>query len=342
MLLRELPSAIVAIPVYNDTQYLSPALDSVLAQSFTNFQLLVVDDGSKQETKDILQTYAQRGVKCLHLPKNEGRPYARNIALTYALNSHKEKGTDYLVWMDADDISLPHRLEKQIAFMQSKPEISVLGAAMRCMGDAFEDDNNAPVIKKSNTHEAIFAQSIWGLSLLQPTACFRLAHFQEQGDHLLYDTSMLRVEDYAFWLKLLFCTPLKFANMSDVLYAYRYAYRPTNNSYHALAAQKLLQYLDLPSDEHSSLMHTALSCSSFDGLKFKKAPNLQEIIRWANTVYECVQSFGKISMTHFLRITHYKMERLLKMESDEGKRLELVKFYATFPLGTTHNLRRLF
>ncbi len=342
MILKQNPSVIVAIPVYNDAEYLNAALDSVLAQTFTDFQLLVIDDGSEQPTKDILQSYVQRGVKCLQFPKNQGRPFARNAALIYALSSHMEQGADYLVWMDADDISFPQRLEKQIAFMQARPDVSVLGTAMRCMGDAFDAQNNAPVIKKSNSHEAIFAQSVWGLSLLQATACFRLAHFHAYAENFLYDTNMLRVEDYAYILKLLFYTPLKFANMSDVLYGFRYTYRPTNNRYHALAAQKLLQYLNLPSDEHSALLHTVLSCSTFAGLDFKKAVDLREIINWGNTVYECIQDFEKISMPHFLRITHYKIAQLLKLEEDTAKRLELVKLYATLPLGETHDLRSFF
>ncbi len=342
MFLDALPSAIVAMPVYNDTEYLPAALDSILQQSFTNFQLLVIDDGSDDATKDILKHYAKRGVKCLHFKKNKGRPFARNKALAYALDSHKEHGTDYLFWMDADDLSRPNRLEKQISFMQERKDISILSTAMYCMGTNVHGHNVDTTIKKSNGHEAIWAQSVWTVPMFQAPACYRLAHLYEQGTDILYDTKMLRVEDYAFWLKLLFQTSLKFANISEALYVHRHEFRPTNNMYHVMAVKKLLQYLELPNSTHNCLMHTILSCSSFDGLKLDKPISLHEIIHWGNTVYEQVENFGKISMTHFLRITHFKMEQIFALEKNPHERKELLKYYAGLPLGTTHDLRPFF
>ncbi len=341
MSLNNIPSAIVAMPVYNGAEYLVNALDAALQQTFTNFQLLVVDDGSDEETKSILKHYAKRGLKCLHFKKNKGRPFARNKALAYALDSHTQHGTDYLFWMDADDISLPDRLEKQIAFMQSRQDVSILGSSMRCIGDV-PQGGKVPIIKKTNSHDAIFAHSIWGVSLLQPTACFRLAHFYAEGSSLLYDVQQCRAEDYAFWIKLLFTTSLKFANMSDVLCTYRYAERKDNNIYHALAAKKLLKYLELPHDEHSAHMHTILSCSSFEGLELKEKISIHEVIHWGNTVFEQVESSGKIDMTHFLRITHHKMERLIALEPNPQERKELLKYYAVLPLGAKHDLRSFF
>ena len=114
----------VAIPVYNDEKYLREAIDSILNQTYKDFILLIINDGSTDNSEDIIASYTDKRIKLINHSCNMGRPAARNTALDAA-------DTEYLAWMDADDISLPDRLQKQIAFLDSHPKISVCGSRVR-------------------------------------------------------------------------------------------------------------------------------------------------------------------------------------------------------------------
>ncbi len=316
--------ALVALTVYNDEKYIAEAVQSILDQSFTDFIFLVVDDGSTDASPHILHTFAQKDarLRIITLKKNTGRPQARNVALEAALQAHKNEHVEYLLWMDGDDISLPQRLEKQIYHMDMHKDISVHGTALQCFHDADH------TIKPSLSHQALKAQSLWMSPILSATACVRLSHVASHD--LRYDTTLLRAEDYAFWLDVLFTTPLRISNSAQVLCKYRYFHRPTNVHYHALATQRLLQYLGLPSDIHSAQKHSALANSSQEGL-----PPLepQDIIAWANAVYEAVLQRPDVALKPFLRITSYKVQRFLQMIPQEAQRKDLMELYLSLPLG---------
>lgn len=112
--------ASVLMPAYNDARYIRDAIDSILGQTFTDFELIIVNDGSTDETPQILASYTDPRIRILYHPTNMGRAHARNTALNAAQG-------EYVLWMDADDISLPQRLEKQIKFMDANPDICVVG-----------------------------------------------------------------------------------------------------------------------------------------------------------------------------------------------------------------------
>ena len=102
------PEITVAMPAYNAASHLLEAIESILAQSFEDFELLVVDDGSTDNTLALAQSCADKRVRVERLPANKGRATARNMAMGRARGR-------YLAWMDADDIAMPHRLEAQYA-----------------------------------------------------------------------------------------------------------------------------------------------------------------------------------------------------------------------------------
>jgi glycosyltransferase involved in cell wall biosynthesis len=109
----------VIMTVFNGQKYLAEALDSILGQSFTAFEIVVVDDGSTDETGQILRAYAKRDsrIRCFS-PGKLGRPGALNFAI-------REAKYEYVAQVDSDDRMLPERLERQVAFLQERPELSV-------------------------------------------------------------------------------------------------------------------------------------------------------------------------------------------------------------------------
>lgn len=116
------PLISVILPVYNGEKYLADAIESILTQTFTDFELLVVDDGSQDGSAEIVRKYAKRDerIRLLQHESNQGHAAARNSGLEAAQGK-------FIAAMDADDISLPERLRKQVDFMQSHSKIGLLG-----------------------------------------------------------------------------------------------------------------------------------------------------------------------------------------------------------------------
>jgi len=117
------PTVSVLLAVYNDERYLPEAIESILAQTYTDFELIVVDDGSEDGTAEVIREYAARDerLRFLQLANNRGQYAAVNRGLAEARG-------EYITRMDSDDISLPRRLEIQLDYLQANPDIGVVGA----------------------------------------------------------------------------------------------------------------------------------------------------------------------------------------------------------------------
>lgn len=201
-----LPRASVLIPTYNDSRYLREAVGSILSQTFQDFELLIIDDGSTDDTPKIIGEYDDPRITVITHSQNLGRPFARNAALDAA------KG-EYLFWMDADDISLPTRMEKQVAFMDTHPDIAVCGGAMQCFNRS--DKRQIFPQKYKDIHTALFLAP----AISNPTACIRRAAIERHG--IRYNESLLRAEDYEFWCRMLLDCKLKAANLPNTVLLYR-------------------------------------------------------------------------------------------------------------------------
>jgi len=121
-----LPKVSVIMPVYNTETYVAQAIESILAQTFTDFEFIIVDDGSTDRTPAILDAFSRSDnrVRIIHNPVNRGPAACRNIGLN---NSSGE----YIALMDADDISKPERLAKQSAYLHNHPDVFVLGSSVQ-------------------------------------------------------------------------------------------------------------------------------------------------------------------------------------------------------------------
>lgn len=109
----------ILLPVYNGKQWLEEAVDSILFQSYPHWELLAIDDGSTDESKEILDRYAENDdrIRVLSHPN-----WGMGASLNHAI---EEASHDWLVRMDADDVMLPHRLERQVAFITENPDVGV-------------------------------------------------------------------------------------------------------------------------------------------------------------------------------------------------------------------------
>ncbi len=182
------PTVTVLMPVYNGAKYLSEAIESILSQSFTDFELLIINDGSTDNSKAIIQSYSDPRIVYVENPTNLKLIATLNKGLQIA------KGK-YIVRMDADDISLPTRIERQVLFMEKEPDIGVAGTWVIAI-----DSEEYPVKYESDS-DNIKIRMLLSCHLNHPSTIIRTAIIKQF--HLEYPTAHIHAEDYALWLKVL-------------------------------------------------------------------------------------------------------------------------------------------
>jgi glycosyltransferase involved in cell wall biosynthesis len=118
------PSISVVMSVFNGQDFLSEAIESILTQTFRDFEFVVIDDGSTDRTPEILSSYASRDARMVVLRhENKGRTASLNVGIGVAK-------APYIARMDADDVSMPHRLQAQFDFLERHAEVGLLGGAV--------------------------------------------------------------------------------------------------------------------------------------------------------------------------------------------------------------------
>lgn len=206
------PAISVAMSVYNGERFLAEAIDSVLAQTFTDFEFLILDDGSSDATPSIIRAYAARD--------NRIRPIIReNRGLIASLNQLIEEACAPIVArMDADDICHPERFERQYAFLRERPEYGVIG----CSSEDIDEQGRTLLLKGTGhplDHEAFLATIGTGGQLIcHPAAMFRRDVVLGVGG---YHAAFRHCEDFDLWLRLASVTRL--GNLPERLIRYRHS-----------------------------------------------------------------------------------------------------------------------
>ena len=196
------PKVSILMPVYNVDIYLAEAINSILQQTVTDFELLIINDGSTDSTREVVLKFTDPRIRFIENEHNIGLANTLNKGIGLA------KG-EYIARMDGDDISLPHRLEKQVAVLDQHPDIDVCGAGYR-----FFDAKNATVINPEQ-HEAIKAGLLFGCCVTIPL--YRKKSLLEA--HLQYEQEFFPAEDYRFWTQCVM--KLTLYNIPETLFLYR-------------------------------------------------------------------------------------------------------------------------
>lgn len=193
------------MPVYNGERYLREAIDSILSQTFRNFEFLIINDASTDGTVGIINSYTDPRIRLVHNKTNMGRCATPNKGLDLARG-------EYLARMDCDDISLPTRLEKQVAFLDAHPDVGVCGTWIKLfMGADY-------VIRYPLIHEEIKCHLLLGCQLAHSSVMFRKKVLLDH--HLYYDDNYKPTEDYYLWTRCSNVTSL--ANIPEILVKYRW------------------------------------------------------------------------------------------------------------------------
>lgn len=194
------PKISVIMPAYNAEKYIAEAINSILSQTFTDFEFIIINDASTDSTKEIVESFQDQRIKLLNNEQNKGVAKSLNIGIATA------KGK-YIARMDADDISLPQRFQTQINFMEQNTDIDICGSWAETFGC------NQNTIKHPLLHSEIRDKSFFACSMTHPTIIFkRILNLQ-------YSSDFPRAEDYDLWCRKI--NELKFANVPDFLIRYR-------------------------------------------------------------------------------------------------------------------------
>lgn len=194
----------VLMPAYNAAEHIREAIDSILEQTFTDFEFLIINDGSTDNTVDIISEYDDPRIKLVHNDGNKGLIYSLNYGLEIAQGK-------YIARMDADDIAMDTRLEKQVRFLEDNPDTSILGTAFIFMGTPHE-------IHHPNYNEEIRIKLLDDGAFAHPTVMMRKDSID--SNNIRYNGDYKYIEDYQFWVEAAIKN-LKMANLDEVLLQYR-------------------------------------------------------------------------------------------------------------------------
>lgn len=194
--------------IYNCAATLQEALDSLYAQTFQDFEIVLCDDGSKDNTYEVALEN-QRTHNNIVLLRNE-----QNLGLNATLNKclAVAKG-EYIARMDGDDISLPTRFEKQVKFLDEHPEYAVVSAPMIYF------DENGEFRRGKGKGEVVARDFVHGSPICHAPCMARTEVFRSVGGYSV-DERLLRVEDYHLWFKI-FAAGYKLFMMDECLYMMR-------------------------------------------------------------------------------------------------------------------------
>jgi glycosyltransferase involved in cell wall biosynthesis len=201
------PLISVVMPAYNAERYVGAAVESILAQTFTDFEFIIIDDGSQDETGNIVRKFGERDPRIILIDQT-------NQGLVKSLNTGCAKARGkYIARMDADDISHPERFARQVAYLEEHPKVAVVGGSAEYLTDSgiLPELMTRPI--ESAEIRAMLQQHC---AMIHPATMFRRDAFEEVGG---YRGVFVDAEDYDLWVRL--SEKYELHNLPEVVLQYR-------------------------------------------------------------------------------------------------------------------------
>jgi glycosyltransferase involved in cell wall biosynthesis len=203
------PLISIVIPSYNQAKYIAYNLDSILAQTYSNFEVIFIDDGSKDNTAEILKSYTEKDSRIKYFYQNNSE---RAVARSHGISKAAGK---YVCLVDSDDTWLPHKLETQLAVIENDPEIILCYAPVNRI-----DPGNKPLKNAARQQEGysglIYKHLLMRNFIPSVTPMIRASVLKNIGEQV---TDFIPYEDWDFWLRLSRCG--KFHHIKEALGNYR-------------------------------------------------------------------------------------------------------------------------
>jgi len=203
------PVISVIMSVLNGEKYLREAIESVLKQTYRNFEFIIINDGSTDNTENIVKSYKDSRIAYIKNPSNLGLSKSYNVGIKVALGQ-------FIARMDADDICVSNRFARQLSFLENHRDIDIVGSSVVLIDSA---GKMLKTIRLPLTHTEMKWKSLFSSPIFHPTVFAKTEILKNNP----YDESLPNSEDYELWSKLLFTTDTHFANISEPLLYYRTA-----------------------------------------------------------------------------------------------------------------------
>ena len=183
------PLVTVLMPVFNAEKYLGSAMESILSQTYTHFEFLIINDGSTDKTAQIIESYSDKRIRLIQNPRNLGLVKTLNIGIDLA------KGK-YIARMDADDICHAERLERQVEFLETHPKVVLIGS-----GYVMIDEFGNPVHIKRKPMDSIQVRwvSLFRTAIEHPVSTYKASLAKKIKYNENYDFA----QDYDLWVRML-------------------------------------------------------------------------------------------------------------------------------------------
>lgn len=265
----------VIMPVYNSEKYLQEAIESVLNQTFSRFELIIINDGSTDNSESIIKKYNDKRIRYYKNDINRGLIYTLNRALDLSQG-------EYIARMDSDDISLPMRFEKQVKFLDENDEIDVVGGWIRII----HENGRNKYYKPATDFENIKVNMLFRTELVHPLVMYRKTYINKL--EVCYSSDYPSCEDYELWARTIGNS--KFYNIPEVLLNYRYleqsitriADREKNklqrDYLHKKIYEQILKNLQFNITEEILDLHRSI-CDDKEILEYDKIKRIEEYLR---------------------------------------------------------------
>jgi glycosyltransferase involved in cell wall biosynthesis len=191
---------------YNMSKYIHSIIKSTLNQTYDDFEFIIVDDASRDATIDVIKSFQDPRINLIRNKENLKAAIARNIAIEHARG-------EYIAVCDADDINLPNRLEIQTQYLDSHPNIDVVGSSFYIFNG--KGEINGGVLCQNIEHKDLTQNIIWQIPLAHPTIMAKAEWFKR----FRYRKEFHRSQDFELFLRTY--NQSCFANIPEFLYAYR-------------------------------------------------------------------------------------------------------------------------
>lgn len=312
------PKLSVIMAAYNAEKFITEAIESILNQSFDNFEFLIVDDASTDATVSIIESFAQKDsrIHIFHNTENRGQAYARNTALQNARG-------EYTAILDADDIALPDRLEKQLTFLQRHPNVTLVGSSALLI-----DEHGKPIGTKGKPNDLriIDFKMLIQNQFVHSTLMYRRSAVIDIG---MYRHEFQHAEDYDLCSRLL-TAGYHLTNMPEPLVGHR------------IHKQSMTQKPDTQRPQaQRAIVINHRNISPYYDCSLSQITQLSLVINHAQgnffDIYKNIRLFKKIA-THYIEKNNLlsdDKEKVLQSYTMLTRRV-LIRFgERTFPFGMT-------
>jgi glycosyltransferase involved in cell wall biosynthesis len=257
------------MPVFNAEAYLHNAIESILNQSYKNFEFIIINDGSTDKSGSIIASYTDTRIKCLSIEANSGLVNSLNFGIDFA-------GGEYIARMDADDIALPQRLKIQVEFLETNPAYGMCGTFYEVI------DVHGKMLNKVKLPEIdrdIKTYLNFGNCFCHSTMMFRTSF----AKNYKYEEKYFLVEDYKLWRKISEVSKI------SILPSYTLQYRIHDNNISSMKRDKMylqleemnkmiLHDLSIDFSVKELIIHT--NCLFFNYEIFNNHENMRELESW--------------------------------------------------------------